>query len=72
MLVLSRKTPEKIVIDGNIRVVVVAISGDRVKLGIEAPQNIPVHRAEVQQRIRQESCHGIQEVKWNASQQRSP
>lgn len=54
MLVLSRKPKERIVIDGNIEVVILAVQGDRVKLGIEAPSRMPVHRAEVQQRIADE------------------
>ena len=51
MLVLSRKTNERIVIDGNIEVVVVAVRGGCVKLVIQAPPSVPVHRAEVHQRI---------------------
>ena len=51
MLVLSRKQKESIVINGNIVVTVVGIRGDRVRLGIEAPREIAVHRQEVQARI---------------------
>ena len=47
MLVLSRKEDESIVINGNIKIVVTAIQGGRVRLGIEAPQDVPVHRQEV-------------------------
>ena len=47
MLVLSRKKNESIVIDEDIVVTVVEIRGDKVRLGIEAPRNIPVHRREV-------------------------
>ena len=47
MLVLSRKKNESIMINDDIRVVVVDIKGDKVKLGIEAPKEIPVHRREV-------------------------
>lgn len=55
MLVLSRKSSESIVIDERIQVMIVAIQGDRVKIGIQAPSSVPVHRAEVQQRIAYES-----------------
>jgi len=51
MLVLSRRIDENIVIGNDIRVYIVDIKGDTVKLGIEAPNNIPVHRSEVFQAI---------------------
>lgn len=47
MLVLSRKKNESIVINDNIVVTIVEIRGDKVRLGIEAPRDIPVHRREV-------------------------
>lgn len=47
MLVLSRKRDETIVINDNILITVVDIRGDKVRLGIEAPKEIPVHRREV-------------------------
>ena len=47
MLVLSRKKNESIIIDNNIVVTVVEIRGDKVRLGIEAPKDVPVHRQEV-------------------------
>ena len=51
MLVLSRKPNEAIVVGGDIRVIVLQIRGNSVQLGIEAPLTVPVHRAEVHQRI---------------------
>ncbi len=47
MLILSRKRDEQIVICENIVVTVVDIRGDKVRLGIDAPVDIPVHRQEV-------------------------
>ena len=47
MLVLSRKKNESIVINDNITIVVVEIRGDKVRLGVEAPKEVPVHRREV-------------------------
>ncbi len=47
MLVLSRKRNESIVIDGSIVITVVEIRGDKVRLGIEAPREVPIHRQEV-------------------------
>ena len=49
MLVLSRKVGEEIIVDGNIKVKVVDIRGGKVRLGIEAPPHITVHREEVAQ-----------------------
>jgi len=51
MLVLSRNTDESIVIGNDITITVVAIRGDKVRLGIDAPREIPVHRLEVYQAI---------------------
>ena len=50
MLVLSRRVGEEIVIDGNIILKVVAIQGDRVRLGITAPPDVAVDRLEVHER----------------------
>ncbi|MCX7432637.1 MAG: carbon storage regulator CsrA [Planctomycetia bacterium] len=47
MLVLSRKKDESIVINNDIKIVVVEIRGDKVRLGVEAPKEVPVHRQEV-------------------------
>ncbi len=52
MLVLSRKKNESIVINNDITIVVVEIRGDKVRLGVEAPKEIPVHRREVYEAIR--------------------
>jgi carbon storage regulator len=52
MLVLSRKTNESIVIGENIVVMVVEIRGDKVRLGIEAPMAVSVHRREVYDQIK--------------------
>jgi carbon storage regulator len=52
MLVLSRKRDERIVINDNIVITVVDIRGDKVRLGIEAPSDMPVHRSEVYEAIR--------------------
>ena len=51
MLVLSRKQNESIFINKNIVVTVLSIQGDKVRLGIEAPREMPVHRNEVHERI---------------------
>lgn len=51
MLILSRKSGESIVIDGKIHVKIVRVEGDVVKIGIEAPADVPVHRKEVYEEI---------------------
>jgi carbon storage regulator len=52
MLVLSRKINQSIMIGDDVRIVVVAVDRDQVKLGIEAPRSVPVHRSEVYEEIR--------------------
>lgn len=52
MLVLSRKVGEKIYIGDNIVLTLVRIQGDKARIGIEAPRDIPVHRSEVLEKIK--------------------
>jgi carbon storage regulator len=54
MLVLSRKVNEKIVINDCITICIVQVRGDKVRLGIEAPESVPVHRHEVFEAIKRE------------------
>lgn len=54
MLVLSRKRDESIMIGDDVVITIVDIRGDKVRLGIEAPQAIPVHRQEVYEAIKRE------------------
>jgi len=55
MLVLSRQRDQSIVIGDNVVVTIVDIRGDKVRLGIDAPSEIPVHRREVYEAIQQEN-----------------
>ena len=55
MLVLSRHRDESIIIGDDIVVTIVDIRGDKVRLGINAPQDIPVHRREVYEAIQSEN-----------------
>ncbi len=54
MLVLSRRSNQSIVIGNSIRVTIVDVRGDKVRLGIDAPRDIAVHREEVSEAIQRE------------------
>ncbi len=54
MLVLSRKKDEKIIIGDQIKIMVIEIRGDKVRLGIDAPKEVSVHRQEVYEAIQRE------------------
>ena len=54
MLVLSRQKDESIVIGDDIEITIVDVRGDKVRLGINAPKSIPVHRREVYEAIQRE------------------
>ncbi|WP_408955667.1 carbon storage regulator CsrA [Natroniella sp. ANB-PHB2] len=55
MLILSRKEDESIIIDDEIEIKVLELDNGRVKLGIKAPKDIPIHREEVYQEIQAEN-----------------
>ena len=57
MLILTRKAGEVIVIGDSITVRVLEILGERVRIGVEAPKGISVHREEIYQRIQQENLN---------------
>jgi carbon storage regulator len=60
MLVLSRQRDESIIIGDNIVVTIVDIRGDKVRLGIDAPTEVPVHRREVYEAIQRENLRASQ------------
>ena len=51
MLILTRKVGESIVIDGRIVMTITRLEGDTVRVGIEAPSDVPIHRSEVYDEI---------------------
>lgn len=53
MLALSRKKDESIVINDDIEITIIEIKGDQVKLGINAPKNVPIYRKEVFEQIQE-------------------
>jgi carbon storage regulator len=58
MLVLTRRPGEEIVIDGDIRVTIVSVRGDRIRIGIAAPPSVVVDRQEIHERRK----HHLEEV----------
>ncbi|MCH1495327.1 MAG: carbon storage regulator CsrA [Rubripirellula sp.] len=63
MLVLSRHRDESIMIGDDVVITIVDIRGDKVRLGIKAPQEIPVHRQEVYDAIKRENQDGSEDAK---------
>lgn len=61
MLVLSRFKDQKIIIGDSIEVEVVEVRGDRVRIGITAPDNVPIHREEVYEEIKRTQNERITE-----------
>ncbi len=61
MLVLSRQSDETIVIGDNIRVTIVEVRGDKVRIGIDAPRDVTVHRQEIYDAI-QKNTQGTVEI----------
>ena len=62
MLVLSRQSNETIIIGDNIRVTIVEVRGDKVRIGIDAPRDVTVHRQEIYDAIRREAEPGARTV----------
>jgi carbon storage regulator len=60
MLVLTRRVGETIVIDGEVRVTVLSVQGDRVRLGIVAPPDVVVDREEVRRRRAEEAARAVE------------
>ena len=72
MLVLTRKVDEKIIIGDTITITVVAVRGNTVRLGIDAPRSIPVYREEIYVAIQKERAMKEQELKDSPSADSTP
>ncbi|KLN97371.1 carbon storage regulator CsrA [Moellerella wisconsensis] len=55
MLVLTRRASEVLIIGDDIKITILSIKGNQVRIGVDAPKNIPVHREEIYQRIQAEN-----------------
>ena len=53
MLILTRKVGESVLIGNDISITILSVRGNQVKLGVEAPKEVSVHREEIYQRIKQ-------------------
>ncbi len=62
MLVLARKVGQSIVVNDNVEILVIEVRGDQVRLGIEAPKSIPVHRKELLEQIRAENKRAAEQA----------
>lgn len=60
MLALSRKKNEALVIDNNIEITILEIKGDQVKVGINAPKNVPIYRKEVYLQIQEANKQSLE------------
>ena len=58
MLILTRRIGEKLVIGDNVMVTVLGVKGNQIRIGIEAPHDVQVHREEIYQRILKERADG--------------
>ena len=63
MLVLTRRTKQSIMIGDNVELSVLSVSGEKVRIGIEAPDEVPIFRKEVYVRIEDERSTGDAEVR---------
>lgn len=57
MLILTRRISESIIIGDDVKITVLGVKGNQVRLGIDAPKDVSVHREEIYDRIRQEGNH---------------
>ena len=59
MLALTRKKGESLVINNNIEITVLEIRGDQIKIGVQAPKDVPIYRKEVYMQIQKENAEAI-------------
>ncbi len=67
MLVLTRKVNEEILLNDNIEIKIVSIDGNHVRIGINAPKDVTIHRKEVYEKIKEENKTAASSAKSNLS-----
>ena len=72
MLVLSRQRDESIMIGDDVEIIIVDVRGDKVRLGITAPKDIPVHRREIYDAIKREKDQNAQPKEQEKNEQAKP
>jgi len=72
MLVLSRQRDESIMIGDDVEIIIVDVRGDKVRLGITAPKEIPVHRREIYDAIQREKREKSQKKEAQEQQEKEP
>ena len=70
MLILTRRTGETVMIGNEVTLTVLGVKGNQVRIGINAPKNVPVHREEIYERIKRELSGG--EVNGNVQEPSTP
>ena len=65
MLVLSRRQGESIIIGGEIVVTIIEVRGGQVRIGIDAPRNVDVHREEIYQEVLRENLAAVKAAGWD-------
>ena len=62
MLILTRRISESVIIGDNVKITVLGVKGNQVRLGIDAPKDVSVHREEIYNRIQSEQPEGSAET----------
>ena len=62
MLILTRRIGEALMIGANVKVTVLSVAGNQVRIGVDAPKNVAVHREEIFERIRLENSEAADDA----------